>query len=903
MAEQEVKLIVKAIDDTKNAFSNINANLKKLEGAATAIKTAFAGLATYLSLLVVQSGMEKLIQITDSYNTRIAETAALWTTFTKKTQDVAIVDIYRQWRDYAGEVYQKLGEIDAQILGTRQQAMEMVGVFAQHGQVVDIANQKQLEGLRNIINAVQIITQGQNQEIQIRQEINALMNGTVNQNARLMQLLENVDPKIKEHLKTWREEGTVIENIGRLLQGFDATVSDLENIFQAQKSTLESIVNDIIREGFTPLYQDIVSAAKELIGYLQSHKEELADILKTSIEKIKAAWEFILNTIGLCKPLLNDIWSVLRDGILPITKIFGATLAAIAGVALPTAVTILSNMYKLLQAMVLSAMALGAALTRDFSQAKFYSDRAKESISSMKNVIDVAKQSGAGLATLFEAINQGTGATSKTSKEKSAKPAFEMAKPKTQVEELKKLGEEWTKVKRDLATDIVKSGLDEFEQKIVEIENRAEDLKQKFGKIPGAIKEIDSWLTKMKEQITWEKQWKEYEEYLKKREDGEKRYVDLINTLQTSTANEMENRIQKSIQEETKLTKELTKIWTYSEMTYEEYQERLKEIEERGARERAKIREEYDLHKIEAESRRRLALLDIAEKEMSMSKEDIARGRIAEYEKMLSYYENIRQKAIEAGDITARIQAEDKIAEINTKLNELNMTMKELTGSFTEGWVRGLTEYLYNLKTTFQLAKDIAAETASAMQQAFSDFFFDAFEGKLKSLADYLNSFLSSVKRALANALGQRLTGVIASGIGRLFGSAGGTSVAMNYETGIGYTLSKTYVATPVQHGGGFPYEAKQFRLIPRFHTGVGPDEVLSIIRKDEAVFTPGQMKALGSAIKSPNIKIEIHNNSGTPITARQQDVKVNPSEIIVPIVVDAIQRNVRGLRDMLGGK
>jgi hypothetical protein len=36
------------------------------------------------------------------------------------------------------------------------------------------------------------------------------------------------------------------------------------------------------------------------------------------------------------------------------------------------------------------------------------------------------------------------------------------------------------------------------------------------------------------------------------------------------------------------------------------------------------------------------------------------------------------------------------------------------------------------------------------------------------------------------------------------------------------------------------------FAHAPRFHAGIGPLEIPAILRKDEGVFTPGQMKALG---------------------------------------------------------
>lgn len=341
---------------------------------------------------------------------------------------------------------------------------------------------------------------------------------------------------------------------------------------------------------------------------------------------------------------------------------------------------------------------------------------------------------------------------------------------------------------------------------------------------------------------------------------------------------EIEKRIEEIKKWEREMIDALNTRYLEEEYAYAEYWARRERITKTSTQLINKILDESRQQELEAIARHNLAVLDMAEKEMSLSKVDIAKGRIRQYETLLGFYEEMRKKAIESGDITARLNVEAKIDETKQRLNELTWTIKELTGSFTEGWERKLREYLYNLKTTFQLAKDIATETAQAMQQAFSDFFFDAFEGKLKSLADYLNSFLSSVKRALANALGQQVSGAIISGIGRLFGSGREAStVAMNYESGTGYTLSKTYVAAPIQHGGGFAHEARQFRLLPRFHTGIGPDEVLSIIRKDEAVFTPGQLKALGSVIsKTPqiNINYNIKNESDSEIQTDEPQVR-----------------------------
>ncbi|MFH1984120.1 MAG: hypothetical protein ABIL58_19955 [Pseudomonadota bacterium] len=52
----------------------------------------------------------------------------------------------------------------------------------------------------------------------------------------------------------------------------------------------------------------------------------------------------------------------------------------------------------------------------------------------------------------------------------------------------------------------------------------------------------------------------------------------------------------------------------------------------------------------------------------------------------------------------------------------------------------------------------LSRRTAEAMEQNFSDFFFDAISGKLKSLSDYSNAVLQSIQRATSDYLGQMLS-------------------------------------------------------------------------------------------------------------------------------------------------
>jgi TP901 family phage tail tape measure protein/lambda family phage tail tape measure protein len=58
-------------------------------------------------------------------------------------------------------------------------------------------------------------------------------------------------------------------------------------------------------------------------------------------------------------------------------------------------------------------------------------------------------------------------------------------------------------------------------------------------------------------------------------------------------------------------------------------------------------------------------------------------------------------------------------------------------------------------------------------------------------------------------------------------------------------------------HGGGIGFGA--YRALPRYHSGMpsnlSPDERIAVIRRKEGVFTPEQMRAMGS----PNVSISVH--------------------------------------------
>lgn len=128
--------------------------------------------------------------------------------------------------------------------------------------------------------------------------------------------------------------------------------------------------------------------------------------------------------------------------------------------------------------------------------------------------------------------------------------------------------------------------------------------------------------------------------------------------------------------------------------------------------------------------------------------------------------------------------------------------------------------------------------------------FFDAFKA---SGISALNAISSKLMDMAAQNLWKSAFGGSGGGFGGLLGGLfGGGSPSIS--TGLGAGTGG--MAFPTFHTGFGPGDAikntryvhpAHFNDAPRFHSGIGPGERAAIIRTDESVLTPGQMKALGN--------------------------------------------------------
>lgn len=266
--------------------------------------------------------------------------------------------------------------------------------------------------------------------------------------------------------------------------------------------------------------------------------------------------------------------------------------------------------------------------------------------------------------------------------------------------------------------------------------------------------------------------------------------------------------------------------------------------------------------------------VDIKEmEEQAKEAERIAKARL---DAERDIYEDLRGYAGEYYEATKRMietQAEayrklgiDEVAIakwVAEELRKANLKKAQASGSFSEGWKAGLEEMQQDLMTWGKAGYETFRSFYENARSTMSDVLFDGIKGDMKSFSEYWKSFsdallrkftdiiaqmvvewaLGMTKMASLKSAGSGLSSIVAgvvSTVGSVFGSGGQSGFQGSYS---------------MMHTGGMATEPGFYRIginprifdsAPRYHGGIGPNETAAILRKDEGVFTPGQMRALG---------------------------------------------------------
>jgi len=223
--------------------------------------------------------LEKGFKAVETFNTSVASMAAMVVSFSERQRGMDLAGQWQQALLYSKQLVPVLETIAAKTLLSGEETTALANAFARSGVFINSGNSAQIEGFTRISNALPLMTQGQEIMRQINTEIRGLMTGANEQSSMMLVTLKAIDPEIKEHLRTWRAQGTVMENIGRLLEGFGPATAILENQWQAVKTTIDTTVTQILRGVMKPVYEEIIQLTKDLNDWLIKNKNSLQEFI------------------------------------------------------------------------------------------------------------------------------------------------------------------------------------------------------------------------------------------------------------------------------------------------------------------------------------------------------------------------------------------------------------------------------------------------------------------------------------------------------------------------------------------------------------------------------------------------------------------------------------------------
>ena len=178
---------------------------------------------------------------------------------------------------------------------------------------------------------------------------------------------------------------------------------------------------------------------------------------------------------------------------------------------------------------------------------------------------------------------------------------------------------------------------------------------------------------------------------------------------------------------------------------------------------------------------------------------------------------------------------------------------------YADGITRGLKKWTGEYTNMAMQMEGFTTSTLGAMTEGLLDFT----SRTSASFSDMTRSILQDLARITAR---MAMAGLIKTAVGFFSAPGGGTATATASVSGNsisggwaeGFMSRGSSYAAIVKHGGGMALEPSPTRRVPasffegapRYHTGfINPAyERAAIIRTDESVLTPGQMKAIAGA-------------------------------------------------------
>lgn len=763
--DQSVRKTSQGIQDHKKYMSDVTDAHNKASVSVAGLSRGILRLyAEYYVLQAAIGGVGRALfygmEAVSQYNDAITTMAALITSRMKMNEGETLAEGYQRARKYAEGLVETLIQIDKHTSMNLTELTEMSQEMIRQGVILDTNNEEAVKGFTNVANALSaMVGNAPDRMRQIAQETRALLTGQTRESDKLAKSVASMTPEFEKQLEIHKKIGDQWQWLGNLLIGFTAAQSDVDRSWQATKSTLQTVWQQVLRGGFEPAYQDIIGYTKQLSDWAMEHKDQLVEIVTEGYTQIKVILNDIANLIGIIKDLYDpmlpltqsilgvlyraaDGWGFILAAMRPVVNVMGQYLSLAMDLVsyLGHAVKLLLSMGTFNWSGMKQAVAdMGNTTSSMVSRGKsiygssinLYGDM-EESIlkrESLKNgLVGLAKRSGGVSSVSLNSFSED---------KNPAKKAADLANQYASA--LRSITDETTAWTNKIAE--MNPSIEKQDSEILKLTNDANELikriqdQGKKGKV-----DVSSFISTIQESLGVGKEYIQEKERLKYHEE----YIKMVSDEADFASTENERAINKIISQEQEKIEKLMDIWASGAISDQDFTDTELQIRDNAAQARIEI---------ETETAKKIA--------------DINYNLINDISGMQDWAYKLRLEQIDAEAEKykkdgAAVQAIEAWKEYQRQLATIQKTIAGY--DMFAGFKAQADQYTLDMKTAGQQGAELFTQSHSAVKDSFSTLFSDLRTGELQSFSDYMSNFANKIASIWENMLAEMLANWIMTG-------------------------------------------------------------------------------------------------------------------------------------------
>lgn len=228
------------------------------------------------------------IKTIDDYQIAVISIAATLTDMAKPGQG-DMRELFQRNQASAEGMWRAINVEAARHFAGVHEGMMVYNRLVQSGYAVRL---DEVGALMTLTDKIKLATQGQNQEVQLNQEVRALMEGQLRNGSLLaLELQSRIGPEWSSLLDKHKQAGDLLQWLISLWPGLEAATGRITETLTSQSTTLKSILQLIAIDGMQGIYQDIVGLMKEGNDYLRENERLISN-------KIIAGWVTVKYYVG-----------------------------------------------------------------------------------------------------------------------------------------------------------------------------------------------------------------------------------------------------------------------------------------------------------------------------------------------------------------------------------------------------------------------------------------------------------------------------------------------------------------------------------------------------------------------------------------------------------------------------